>query len=811
MPPLPSSAFPELSQHRQALLKGVKNLDCTGIIPGLICVFGETAFPVITAGPQVVGAASVLQRSGGGDGGKVVAFAHESVWDSKPREKLSGVNGKNDFDVLFKNSVRWASRRSPDEMDKICMAVVGEPLEWLEKLIVDTGMSSQVEAVEWSPVATKNSGECDVVLWRGATGSGDIVDPAHAPGLADLLYDACESQEIGVVLGVCPWGFEMVTSQSVKNSCAQSHFIRRVGLAYSTDMYKGSDQIDVESVCQSDLLSSHGRYVLESVNEKDTDSLTDHEALTISISINALAGVSGLDLEQTLPQLVLFMSEAEKQFDFSTIATEREWKVDHGTKAACLVAWHTAQSSDPLGGESGRRTDCKRAPGAATIWNTMNESLTSDPLSWPLKPIEQTDIRKLHHILVKSFAGWQSTGLFALPGEPVAISFSGECNIRGTWQARIGCHTDTLWHKPEMLRWPDMRCTCNLVEALSIVVSPFGGPLYFEFVENSPQTSISDSVDADEVTFSVTGAIQAPLFHQQLSDDTSWEVAKTLPAPFAEVVGKHMILSLPSVAIRQLSYDQIRAAALFWDEVVIAQCELAAMSIPQRPERIVCDIQISAGYMHSGYPIMVHLDQINPKTCAKDSPPLLAVNDLAQIGSWGMYHELGHNRQLGAYTFDGTTEVTVNIFTLYSMHKINGIGTIKHPWLTPHKSQAKEYLQSPDFNQWKADPGLALVCYAQLADRYGWDIFKKVMGNYLNETNMYGLLAVGHGCGVDEYSTDNEKMAAWVKTWNNMTGCDNQEFFLKWGWPVNSNFESDANQQQTSKFSDAMWGLEDIR
>ena len=42
---------------------------------------------------------------------------------------------------------------------------------------------------------------------------------------------------------------------------------------------------------------------------------------------------------------------------------------------------------------------------------------------------------------------------------------------------------------------------------------------------------------------------------------------------------------------------------------VPAQDELACTaSERKRPERYAADIQISAGYMHSGYPIMTHLD-----------------------------------------------------------------------------------------------------------------------------------------------------------------------------------------------------------
>ncbi len=71
----------------------------------------------------------------------------------------------------------------------------------------------------------------------------------------------------------------------------------------------------------------------------------------------------------------------------------------------------------------------------------------------------------------------------------------------------------------------------------------------------------------------------------------------------------------------------------------------------KRPERIVADVQISAGYMHSGYPIMI------PTSAA---PKMVTFGKLKFPG-WGFYHEIGHNHQRGYFTFEGTGEVTNNV------------------------------------------------------------------------------------------------------------------------------------------------------
>ena len=65
------------------------------------------------------------------------------------------------------------------------------------------------------------------------------------------------------------------------------------------------------------------------------------------------------------------------------------------------------------------------------------------------------------------------------------------------------------------------------------------------------------------------------------------------------------------------------------------------------------DIQISAGYMHSGYPIAAQLDAS------------YMLDPAQYMSDWGPFHELGHNHQWMAEVIPGTnTRLTV----LYSIH-----------------------------------------------------------------------------------------------------------------------------------------------
>jgi hypothetical protein len=64
--------------------------------------------------------------------------------------------------------------------------------------------------------------------------------------------------------------------------------------------------------------------------------------------------------------------------------------------------------------------------------------------------------------------------------------------------------------------------------------------------------------------------------------------------------------------------------------------------------------------MHSGYPIVTGLDVAT----VTNNYFVFNMTNLLANGHWGIFHEMGHNMQRGWWTFDGTTEVTTNIFSL---------------------------------------------------------------------------------------------------------------------------------------------------
>jgi len=210
----------------------------------------------------------------------------------------------------------------------------------------------------------------------------------------------------------------------------------------------------------------------------------------------------------------------------------------------------------------------------------------------------------------------------------------------------------------------------------------------------------------------------------------------------------------------------------YWDTVMEGAYTFYAEPHRPRSERYCVDRQISAGYMHSGYPIMTWEDVqdtfCDVKKLRSDGGP-----------TWGFYHEMGHNFQQGDWTFDGTGEVTNNLLSLYLAEKLNNVRPDDygkaHPAMAPKAIQdrlAKYLAAGHSFEQWKDDPFLALTMYYQLRVDFGWEPFTKVFAEYRKLTPAQrpnGELA---------------KHDQWMVRFSKAIGKNLGPFFQAWGVPT---------------------------
>lgn len=393
-----------------------------------------------------------------------------------------------------------------------------------------------------------------------------------------------------------------------------------------------------------------------------------------------------------------------------------------------------------------------------------------------LQPEFSTDVddpvvmeQSLHVIYIDSTqTALLSTGLYARPGEEIAIQILTEIETELNLEVQIGAHSDNIEHLASWKRCPHLVFRNRIDGNLTTIANPFGGPIYINL--NGYRKNL--------VKLSVLGGIFSPSYFMGDTLLSQWrnEIRKR-PAPWGELVGENVIILANRSYMLQLNDPE--AVIDFWNRVLNAISDLAAITRENmRPERLVTDVQISVGHMHAGYPIMY--DRI-----FQNLPLNVSIARQYPQWLWGFFHEIGHNYQKADWTFSYAVEVTCNLFTLYVMNNVLFIPTSEsHPELSDDnvKRSLTQYIESgTPFAQWKYDSFLALITYIQLQEAFGWSSYRRVFANYAELADN------------ERPHTDQEKLDLWMTMFSRVVGENLAPFFISWGFPISSKAVADIS------------------
>ena len=354
--------------------------------------------------------------------------------------------------------------------------------------------------------------------------------------------------------------------------------------------------------------------------------------------------------------------------------------------------------------------------------------------------------------------GWHSLGLYAASGEKITVTVpSTAVSLNLTLQ--IGSHSDQLWHLDSWERIPQVVRRFSITDAQTTAANGLGGLIYID---------VPGGAASRRVKVTIKNAVEAPLYRLGTTTLDEWRHrVRRRPGPWAELVGKNVIFTVPSFAVREL--DDPKGVLTLWDEIVAAQDAFVSLPRREKPERIVADVQISAGYMHSGYPIMIPVDD-NVRLA-------LSERRIRREGAWGLFHELGHNHQSGDWTFDGTGEVTNNVIVLYVFDKVLGLRFDSGHEEIRDRNQRNRRIRAflaegAPFQRWKGDAFLALMMYIQLYEAFGSKPFAEVFAEY------------AHLPDAERPKSDDEKRDQWLVRMSKATGKNLGPFFVAWGVPT---------------------------
>ncbi|KAM7413562.1 hypothetical protein PAMA_020777 [Pampus argenteus] len=352
---------------------------------------------------------------------------------------------------------------------------------------------------------------------------------------------------------------------------------------------------------------------------------------------------------------------------------------------------------------------------------------------------------------------WLSTGLYLFPGMKTDMIMPPEIVNEG-WMVQIGCQTDYL-NAEELKRAPCVHVVFPVTTEKMQVQNLWGGLIYLVAPPNT-------KVEGVEVT--VQMAVRAPYYKSGVTTAAEWSLLRNAHSPWAELEFDNIVLTVPLHVVRDLDHpDEV---ARVWNNIMKGVAELAAKPHKYtRKERIVADVQISAGWMHSGYPIMMH---------SSIADELVTLDVIRTKGLWGETHELGHNQQRGCWEFPpNTTEATCNLWSVYVHEEELGLNRAEaHPSMTAtsRKSNLEAYVKGgkklSDWQVW-----VALETYLQLQEKFGWDAFKKVFAAYHK---------------MNDFPADNKgKMNLFAETFSETVGMNLCGFFEAWGWPIETDTE----------------------
>ncbi len=698
----PVARAPRSEDDASKLLEGVETVAKTGI-PGPVAVFGESSFAVVAGGLDGSLRAAAIAAGKLGSG-RVVAFGHNGYMSAAPMKT-------GETKLVMRALLQWAART------KMKTPRVGALGGAFADVLKELG--------------------CEVVdVPRGAKPDG--VDRLALIGCAPLSLNEEEAKWLSayvnaggaVFCGDTPWGWHQGNADKAIDTQPGQQLLAAAGLAYC-DGYLGATAPDDRFVgaMPSPLLNaSHA-----------LDALLAVDAGKRQLSKEELAqAVSSLQLT------LRWIPEGDFAFrrDLERLVKERGSEI-------------VPTEAHPIGN---------------------NDALRRALLSVQIEQLRRTPVAKLRahpaaldfpgDVEAPAFAqtldidssvpGWHSTGWYARPGARIEFTVPSEAVARG-FLLRIGCHADTLWHTQEWKRVPEITREFAVDAATIIAVNPFGGPIYVV----APEGCTLGRIRVRE-----RGAILAPRFVLGETTLEDWRASlRARPAPWAEIESKKLVISVPSSVVRGL--EDPEALMKFWDRVLDAQAKLASIPLERaRPERFVCDRQISAGYMHSGYPIMMHLDVQR------------TVVSLEQLVDgehmWGFVHELGHNLQQGDWTFEGTGEVTNNLFAAYAIEVCCELAEGKHGHGAVDVPPSFEaYVErGASFDEWKREPFLALEMYMQVQREFGWDVLRKTFAEY-RRLNM-----------AERPKDDAAKRDQWLVRLSRVCGRDLGAFFESWGVPT---------------------------
>ncbi len=431
---------------------------------------------------------------------------------------------------------------------------------------VSRGTYSQANQIlDWDKYVNWNdiSSACKILVWVGMKEKS-----------ADCLAKLYTWVETGgsLICGATPWGFLQIYASKTLDQLPLNFILRKIGMAYTDGYLWQAHETGV--LCVSENQAEHAN--LHQALAKAKDDIQYLEPCATNIA-NALGHLPDCGVDDLMPDITSIIQHYAKTMH--TVPTKSfPISIPQGKILASLMCRIFIRTGQYNG--SNVAEGITEFPGqfdsAGYLPETVTQKISCD--GYPSK--------------------YHPTGHYLPAGAHMTV-FSSQ-NSSKPWKVVIGCHSDELYGvQEEWRRWPHVQIVKELCSSPLVVSSPFGGLVYIQ----SP-----DGICAT-LEYTLHNVVPAPRFMLGTTED--WDTQKNNPGLWADISGNLITITLPSSSIRSLP-DPAEVVHL-WDQVVQAHVDLRGHDpYKGRGQWVVADEQPCAGYMHTGYPLITHLDVADP-------------------------------------------------------------------------------------------------------------------------------------------------------------------------------------------------------
>ncbi|CQD41968.1 M60 family metallopeptidase [Yersinia mollaretii] len=313
------------------------------------------------------------------------------------------------------------------------------------------------------------------------------------------------------------------------------------------------------------------------------------------------------------------------------------------------------------------------------------------------------------------------------------------------------------------------RQVVKLQEGINEIEVANTGPLYFA-ATNQPGSS--------EITVNLLkGGKPMPRFilGENTAEEWQQQLAQFSDAPFAELVGKRMILTMPIKNMRKQATDP-EGVLLLWDRIV----DLAEEQFGLSAERAFPHRATPFQYQFVSKPDNTDglMSAMNYWLGTNGSViPEVITTELLQK-AWGPWHELGHHYQMPAWTFDGDTETTVNLTSLYIQRALGETSRLE---AESRWDSVDALMKTSGYNYEDVDEYIRFAMFWQLDLAFGQDFYHRLGDRYRTLTK------------AEQPKNNDEKKQRFILETSRVAGVNLESFFQRWG--LKSTQETSAQLQ----------------